>query len=151
MAALQKIVDQANPNLTTSLTQILPKLLVGDSGIIKKATQVFKKLSHHEKFLPSLTKIILSNCSQISEPTKQLAAVLLRRKVVNSWNKLKVEMKSLIMSASLEFLDMEGVSLVLYRNFCEIVAGILKMELKSGRSWDGLMDSLEKCLRLGVF
>lgn len=140
MPASQEIASKADANLANALVQILPKLLQADTDTIEKATEEFRKLSDQEAFLPTLTQIMISNQTDVA--TRQLAAVLFRRRILKKWSKFPVEMQQLVRQASLEFLS--DCDKALYKSLAEIVAGISEFELATDAGWPDLLEVISK-------
>jgi len=136
MSASDKIRDLASTDLASMLVQILPEMLKPDSKGIEQATEEFRKISNQESFLPTLTQIMVSNETDLS--TRQLAAVLFRRRILKSWKNYPAEMKTLVKAASLEYLYTSDDQV--YHHLAEIVAGISEHELSNESGWPELLD-----------
>ena len=138
--ATQELAKLADPALANELVQILPKLLENETETIDKATEEFRKLSEKDAFLPTLTQIMISQETDIA--TRQLSAVLFRRRILKKWQKFDSNMKKLVRQASLEYLSNADSSL--YKSLAEIVAGIAEHELGEEGGWPELLQVLQQ-------
>ena len=101
MSAAEQLTKLSNLTLANQLIQILPKLLESNTQTIDEATSIYKKLSEDNAFLPTLTQIMISKETDIG--TRQLSAVLFRRRILKKWTKFDFNMQELVRSASLEY------------------------------------------------
>lgn len=83
---------------------------------------------------------MISNQTDVA--TRQLAAVLFRRRILKKWSKFPIEMQQLVRQASLEFLS--DCDKALYKSLAEIVAGISEFELATDAGWPDLLQVISK-------
>jgi hypothetical protein len=138
MSAIEKIASLADPSLAAALHKILPELLKPDNAGIQAATNEFRKLSSQETFVPTLTQIILS---QETDPSsRQLAAVLFRKRVIKSWKTYNADMQQTVRQASLEYLAVADKAI--FKHLAEVVAGISEFEIKND-GWSDLWSLIQ--------
>jgi hypothetical protein len=146
MSAIEKITSLADPALAAALNNILPELLKPDSAGIQTATNEFRKLSSQEAFVPTLTQIILGNETDAS--SRQLAAVLFRKRVVKSWKTYSPDMQSTVRQASLEYLS--SADKAIFKHMAEVVAGISEFEIKND-GWADLWSLIQNTTTSGDY
>lgn len=139
-SASEQIAAKANPTLAAELIKILPNILQPDNETIEKATEDFRNLSKHEAFLPTLTSIMISNDNNITVGTKQLAAVLFRRRILKKWKAFPEDDQKLVRLACIEYLSIADN--IMYKSWAEIVAGLSNYELEKD-GWPDLMSVLD--------
>ncbi|XP_022092139.1 importin-4-like [Acanthaster planci] len=126
--------------MAAPLEEILHKLLVPNSSVIQEGTRELKHALKDPNIVPGLFAVLTSS----SNPQiRQLAAVLLRRRVVKQWTKLPPDISHNLKQISLQVLLQETDKSVC-NAVAQLVGAIAKHELTSRNGWPDLMQFLQQ-------
>jgi len=123
------------------LEHLLGQLILPDTAVIKAATNTLNK--QHLKnpaCVPALVEII---CKSAAIEIRQMGAVLLKKKIVNLWNRVDPHTQNLVKKALLESLLNENTPIVRHA-VAMLVSTIAKFEVPANK-WKELLEFLYKC------
>ncbi|KAJ8041565.1 Importin-4 [Holothuria leucospilota] len=128
-----------------SLEDTLGKLLLPSNDAIKEGTHQLQQLSKDPLFVAELVKVV----SESQNPqVRQLAAVLLRRRIAKKWKTLKAEDQQQMKHHLLELIVKEPERIV-QNSVGQIIATISKHEIPKS-SWPELLQFLNNTLHSAV-
>eukprot|EP01105_Mastigella_eilhardi_P013828 TRINITY_DN3150_c0_g2_i1.p1 TRINITY_DN3150_c0_g2~~TRINITY_DN3150_c0_g2_i1.p1 ORF type:complete len:1100 (+),score=326.01 TRINITY_DN3150_c0_g2_i1:71-3301(+) len=122
--------------------QVMVALTMPDTKTVKEATEVMNKLlSRHECI--GVLLFVLQNSQQ--EQLRQLAAVLMRKRICGHWGKLTPELRASVQATLLRCVVAEASSPV-RRSASEVVGVLSRMTLPAG-AWPELLPFLHQCIQ----
>ncbi|XP_033626576.1 importin-4-like isoform X1 [Asterias rubens] len=126
-----------------SLEEILHKLLIPNSAVIQEGTKQLKRALKDPNIVPGLFNVLTTSTNP---QIRQLAAVLLRRKVIKQWTKLSPEvshnLKQILLQVLLQEPDKSVCNAV-----AQLIGAIAKHELASRSGWPDLLQFLQQQAR----
>ncbi|XP_072013320.1 importin-4-like [Amphiura filiformis] len=125
--------------MAAPLEEILHKLLVPDSAVIQQGTHELKEAFKDPSIVPSLCNILLTSTNP---QIRQLAAVLLRRRIIKQWTKVDPQVQHNLQEVLLPVVLQEPEKSV--RNgLAQLVGSIAKHEL-TNNAWPQLLEFLQE-------
>eukprot|EP01135_Chromosphaera_perkinsii_P011601 Nk52_evm40s2449 gene=Nk52_evmTU40s2449 len=137
-------VPVMNQNDMEQLEQLLRQLLQPDNVIITQATQRLKEYFKQPESILAFTQM---SCTSQYPEIRQLAAVVLRRRLPSRWEKISAEQQEVVKSELLNNILNEPQRIV-RQAVGRVVGAIGREDLRQGK-WDGLMKFLYECCQSG--
>ena len=125
------------PTNPVELEHVLSLLLAPDNSAIARATLIMNDFLKQPASIPALLQQITESASV---PSRQMAAVLLRRKIRPLWSPTPADVKSALKAALLQRLSVEPVRVV-RRSVAALIAKIAEETVPKGK-WPELLDAL---------
>lgn len=125
---------------TQEFEQIMQGMIVNDTNIVARATDTLNRLLNYAETVPLLVHIL--QFSQHPE-MRQLASVLLRKRICGLWGKMPEETRRSVQATLLQAVAYEQVSIV-RKSTTELVAVLGRMTLAVGQ-WPELLPFLHQC------
>eukprot|EP01116_Phalansterium_solitarium_P010141 TRINITY_DN2460_c0_g1_i3.p1 TRINITY_DN2460_c0_g1~~TRINITY_DN2460_c0_g1_i3.p1 ORF type:complete len:1068 (+),score=372.31 TRINITY_DN2460_c0_g1_i3:1435-4638(+) len=129
----------AEPSLE-QVEQLLRALVTPDTNVVKQATDVLNKYLKNAGSIPVLLQLLHS--STFVE-VRQLAAILMRKKIAGHWAKLKPEVQQAIKKVLLDVIVRNDSAVV--RRSAGFVVSILARLLVPVNQWPELLAFLAQC------
>jgi len=107
-----------------------------NSGRVSEASQQFSTLANQKGFVSALFYLV---CNEAAVPIRQLAAVILRRKLVKFWKSLNDSSKDAFRQAVLNQLIAENEKVV-SKSLMQIIGSLARQEFSVGRPWNEMIN-----------
>ena len=130
------------PTNPAELEHVLSLLLAPDNAAIARATLIMNDFLKQPASIPALLQQITESASI---PSRQMAAVLLRRKIRPLWSSAPADVKTALKAALLQRLTAEPVRVV-RRSVAALIAKIAEETVPKGK-WPELLDFLFQMTR----
>lgn len=133
-------VGGGGEEMAQSLELLLIQFLMPDNDARRQAEEQIKRLAKDPQVVPALVQHLRT---AKTPNVRQLAAVLLRKKITGHWSKLSPQLKHLVKQSLIESITMEHSPLV-RRASANVVSVVAKYAVPAGE-WPDLLPFLFQC------